>query len=422
MDEFERTEDLNPWHHREEFPDARQTALIPIAVLFGVACCAVPLSSGAGRLGRLPGVLLWLLLAVGLVLLNRRGKLGVWMAIGCSALLLSVRGWDVSLGVLVLATSVGAFSGAYLMSVTGKAWILLPICAAAGGVAYALLLSPWAVAVLFPVPAALLLGVSILREERRTTSVIYATGGVLLAFLTVAIWYFYNRFGAVRAEAVREAFAIWQDQTEQFFLGQYQTLRNALQPIREQAADAQSMETLDAIFSEASVREYVSELFALMPAFLLLLCGLPAFFAQKLLVGAYHSHHLTGVVSLESEVFEVGVPTAVLYGLAFLFTCFGSATTNLFFAVCENVCYLLLPVMCLVGIRGVPVLYRRFSPGMRVFALVAGIGLLLCNFMTLLSLLAFYGVVMTLTGAWGRHLRRQDRFDSFDGPDDEGED
>ena len=415
MDEPRQNEDLNPWHHRAEFPGAKETLLIPTAALFFAACCAFPLSSvGYVRF------VLWALLAFGALLLTRRRMAGAWMAIACSAALLPVFGWDASLGVLVMAAAIGLYTGAYLLTVTGKPWLPLLVSIGAAGVAFAIARNPWTAALaFFPIPAVFLLGVAVLREERRTTSVVYAAAGLAVSFAAVILRYFYHRFGTVSVAAVKEAVAIWQMQTSENLAAQYQTLLDSFRLLQQQPGGAQSLSTLESLLSKESAYAYAAELFVLLPAVLLLLCMIPAFFGQKLLVAAYNSNHLAGTVSLGSEIFEVGVPTAILYGLSFIIICFAPSATNLFFAAVENLFYLLLPALCVVGARALPVAYRRFSPGGRVLFWVAGAAILLCNFTTAFSMLALFGTVTTLTAAWVRVLRnRTDDPDDPDGSDD----
>ena len=113
------------------------------------------------------------------------------------------------------------------------------------------------------------------------------------------------------------------------------------------------------------------------------------------------------MVGLESEIFAVGLFTAILWLFTFLLSLFGTPTTNLFFATTENVRYLLLPVMMVAGIGSVKQWHLRASAGSRTFIWIAGAALLCCSPSTLLSLLGLFGAYGTIMQAIRRALLRK---------------
>lgn len=399
MNRKTETPDLNPWHSRENFPDARELNLLPAAALFALACLSFPLSAL-----RVAPYVLWPLLAVGILYLTRKWKVSAPATLLFTALLLPVPVWGASLGFLLLAASAGAFAGAYLFTVTARPYWPAAISVLAFAVAFAVTRNAvTALLAAAPLPAALLIGIATLRDERRTVAIIYGIAGFLLPLLAAAGWFCAQR-GGLRAETILSITGGWKERTVAELTEWYERM---LAVLRANEANAGTADRIEQTLGGGAIGTYVDSLFNLIPAFLMILCEIPAFFGQKLLMAAYVSNRLGRVVGLGNEFFGVGLFTAVLWSVTFLLSFFGTPASNRFFAVTENLRYLLLPALCVVGARTVFVLYLCAKGGSRALFWLAGVALFCCSPATALSALAFFGVYDTVARALRRAAGRR---------------
>lgn len=401
MDEETKTVDLNPWHDRKDFPNWQKTRLIPMAILFLLSCLSFSLSA----VWLVPFLLApFLVGGMGWLTWKRRG--GFWLTFIFAAILSFVFVWGASIGLLVLAASVGIFSGAYLFTVQGRPYLPIAGAGVAFGISLAitrnLMTASLSLALL---PAAFLLGFAVLFGERRLASITLATVGLVLSLSVAMGWYVIRQEGALNASAILSVATHWKANLNAFLTAQYEAARLMLpNGTGEENTTAALFEQM---FSPETIKTYSDSIFNLLPAFFIIICEIPAFLAQKLLTAAYTTNRLDRVVGLESEIFAVGLPTAILWLIVFLLSFFGTPTTNLFFAVTENLRYLLLPVVMIAGIGSVKQLYLRATASSRTFILIMGVALLCCSPSTMLSLLGLFGAYETIVRAVRRALLRK---------------
>lgn len=414
-EEKSKTVDPNPWHERKDFPSWQQTRLIPASFLFLCSCLSFPLSAVRFAPFLLAPVLIG---GMGWLTWKRRG--GFWLTLALSAILYSVPVWGASLGFLILAASVGVFSGAYLFTVQGRPYLPIVGAAVAFAVSWAITGNPITACLsFFPIPAVFLLGFGVLFGERRLASIALATIGLVLPLCGVAVWYVIHREGTFNASAILSLTTRWKASMNASLTEQYES---ALVMLPKSTGDTGSTASvLGQMFSPQTIKTYTDSVFNLVPAFLIVVCEIPAFLAQKLLTSAYTTNRLGRVVGLESEIFAVGLFTAILWLITFLLSFFGTPTTNLFFAATENVRYLLLPVVLVAGIVAVKHWYLRANAGSRVFLGIMGAALLCCSLSTLLSLLGLFGTYATIMQAVRRALLRKIE-GQFHGDDDDQND
>ncbi|MBQ3639555.1 MAG: hypothetical protein II955_03450 [Clostridia bacterium] len=394
--------DRNPWSDRSEFPSNRDVRLYPMAVLFAVACLAFPLS--AVRIAPYP---IAALLIGGMGWLTWKHRGGFWLTLAVAAVLAPVPAFGASLGFLVLAASVGVCSGAYLFTVQGRPYLPVAGSALAFAISFAVTgNAATASLAVFLLPAALLLGGAVLLGERRVTLVTVAAAGLAVALAGGVVWFVVRRGGAFTAQAILAIINDWKASLIAFLTEQYAA---ALSTFRATAGTANAAPTamLEQMFSAAAIKTYADSIFNLAPAFLIILCEIPAFLGQKLLNAAYATNRLGHAVGLESEFFAVGVPTAVIWLFTFLLSFFGTPTSNLFFAVTENLRYLLLPVVFVAGVRTVYLLYRRVRAGAKTLFWLTGIAILCCSPASAVSLFGLFGAYDTIMRSVRRSLARK---------------
>ena len=411
MDEEKaKTVDPNPWHERKDFPNWRETRLIPAAVLFLLSCLSFPLSAV-----RFAPILIAPFLIGGMGWLTWKRHGGFLLTLAFAAILYSVPVWGASFGFLILAASVGVFSGAYLFTVQGRPYLPLAGAAIAFAVSWAITKNPITACLSFlPIPAAFLLGFGVLFGERRLASIAFATVGLFLPLGAVAVWYVIHQEGAFNASAILSITTRWKESLNAFLTEHPKVVRWILP---KSASDAGTTATvLGQAVSPAAIKT-----FNLIPAILIVVCEIPAFLAQKLLTSAYTTNRLGRVVGLESEIFAVGLFTVILWLFTFLLSLFGTPTANLFFATIENVHYLLLPVVIVPGIGSVKQWYLHASVSSRMFLGIMGAALLRYSPLTMLSLLGLFGAYGAIMQAIRRALLRKIQGQFRGGDDQNGE-
>ena len=361
---------------------------IGAAVLFVIAAASVPLA--AFSYAPIP---LAVLMAAGLFFLSRKMKDAVLLTLLAAALASPVFLWGASLGFLWLAAATSAFAGAYLLTFlpTRLRWIPVPLAAAAFGIAAAVLRAPLTAMLAFLVlPAAYILWGMTEYEETRCFTV--AVTACMFLFPVVYVWLlYYFAFPGhpdLTVENMTALVAGWRERATAEAVGQ---ARQVLDGMRATAGESTAA-TFEKLLGESAVADYVNTFFNLLPAVLAVACEIPAFLAQRLLISGYVTAAYPEGVATRRVVFRPRILTAVLYAAALFISLFGTALTNRFFAVVENLRLILMPAFCVAGVRAVAGLYLRSGRSARALWWIGGISLVCCSFPLALGLLSALGV------------------------------
>ena len=396
----------NPWRERDRLPKTHPFLASSFFALFLLASAAIPLADRPAF-----AIALWLMLATGGIALTVRGISGGILAAIISLPLLAVPVWGAPLGLLFLAAVTGIMAGSWLFTTMRSPALPLIGAVLAGAIAFAVTRDyRLALLSLSLLPAVFLLGLATLICERRPVAVIYAAGGLLLSFLVAAVWYLSVRCGTLSRDAILDLLDLWRQRAVDDLLAGRDELLRLLRETAT-AANAEQVSSLEALFHERFSAELLQEVvagyFLLLPAGILVLCEVSAFFAQKMLNAAYATHGWRRVLIPETEFFTVGVPTAVLYTVAFFITLFGSATDNLFFAAMENLMLVLMPALCLAGGRFLLRFLLGSQTGMRLLIVLASLAMICLNVLSALYLLAMLGAYDVVRGAVMRYLQKK---------------
>ncbi len=402
MEQIKEPADLNPWHERKDFPGVRETNLIPATVLLALSCLSLSLSAEP--------IVPWILgviLALGALYLTRKRFFGTVLLFAVAGFLLPETAWGASVGLLLLAMTAGIFLTAYLLTVTGRPYLSLIVSALMFAASWIVTRSPATASLSFlPVLPGLLLGLATLLQERRTVAVAYGIVGCLVPLTGVVIWYL-STTGGLSSEHLQALIGGWKEQTYATWTEQAEVM---LKAVRMTVTNSTQLSALDQMLGEETIRTYVNSVFNLMPALILIVCEFCAFFGQKMLTSAYLSNNLKRVVGLENEFFGVGLVTALVWAFSLVMSFFGTPTSNLFFAVTENIRYFLLAPLCIVGVRAFLLTFFRRRGGPSPFFGVLWLALLCCSPDSALSLLALFGVYETIGSAVKRAIDRKKQY------------
>ena len=216
--------------------------------------------------------------------------------------------------------------------------------------------------------------------------------------------------------------------------GTRQTLIESMQYIRDEfilymqealtaegAAEAEITRTLDSLretMSDAVITEVIGVLYTILPALATMLLSVVSFEAQLLLSHFYFYRGYRAVLTPDATVFTMSVPSAVIYLITFLCTAFVGVGT-LIGAAMQNLCLMLVPGLCVIGVGAILGMLRTSKGGARVFILLLSIAAICCAGFSALYFLALWGAYTTVLGALGRHMMKKLHDNNHSGGADE---
>ncbi len=407
-----------PWRERDKLPRPRPSDLL----LSGGAVLVSSLSVLFATNEQVSFFSLLLLCGFG-VLGMRRGKDLLLLLLGALAASLfvgSLSGASVFLGLVI-----GTGSLAFLFTVTARPYAaILPIAVAVGayfaqGDLMAALLS------LAILPAGALLAAATLTHQRRTTAICFSIGGLLISLGAILALLLFRacgtlELGAITAyleelrEILSETLILIRDE---FLVYMQEAL------VAEGAAEAEITSTLESLrqtMSDEVITEVLSLFYSILPALAVVLCAVISFEAQLLLSHYYFYRGWRMVLTSDSTVFNMSIPAAVLYLVSFLCTVFFGAT-SIFGAAMQNLCLMLLPGFCVVGVGAVLGMLHSSRGGARVFLLITCCAAFCCAGFSLLYFVALWGAYTAILSALGKHMmeKLRGKGDGKDGEDGE---
>ncbi len=416
----------NPWKQFASLPKPDLKSLGIAGALFALGSLALPLSFFRPWIA----AVLWVVLLFGGFWLTRRISSGARLTLATSVLAFLFSYFDPSLGAVAAALSMGLLGGAFLQTITRKFWIPVLLAAAAAGAAYAVT-QDWMLALtaLILLPAVLLLSVATNMGEYRTTAVCYALGGFLLAVVVLFLVWVWRTSGTVSLNAVRNLLDSWQNQVIQSQVALREdyiaSIRQMIQDNPSWSADQISyaqtiINGISQTLSDEVITDSVARVFNLFPAFVCVLCAIPAFLGQKMLTAAYVSQGMSRVVTPESEFFTMSVPAAVLYIVSMLVTLLFSSSFSVPVTVVSNLCIILLPGFLVLGVRSFVTRFSALRGNIRGVLIVLILVMLCCMSYNAFLLIALYGAYERILLAVRRRLlgklRNHDDSDDSSGP------
>ena len=380
----------NVWAKRANFP-AVSRVYLTVAVLVCFFCAvSIPFYASEG----------WALVALAVLF-----ALAAWMVRAPFPLILllvsvfAAIGLGIRLGVgaLFLELVVGGAAFAFLFTVLRQRYLAVLPLGAAAVVAALLLDDPRACVLCFAfLPAALLLAAATLFAKRRTVAICFAAGGFLLTLVTVLALLVYRAHGALNAETLLQF-------VEDAWRGLYEmNLQIQEQLLAGMPAEDEAVKQMQELLEKARTEEAISAGFAafsnLLPAYAVIVCSILAFEAQALLNAFYATAGLHCVLDRNARLFTVSLSASVLYALSFLLMLF-LPTSGMASAVVQNLCLILLPGLCVLGVIRLRAILFNLQGGARIALLAVVVLLISLAADSALFLLAMWGAYSNLATA-----------------------
>ena len=379
----------NPWSDRELIPKVAPRHIVLAVIACFVCALCLPLCANEWiALGVLAVLFAYVAVAV-------RSPIAVTLVLVTAVAAVIVSGGSFTVGAIFLSIAVGAATCAYLITVVRLPYLVLLLPFAAGMLAFLLgsdiLVCLLSLAVL---PAAALLSIATVKGSDRTTAICYTIAGLLVSLVAVLLILVYQEYGHVG----RSAIVGYVDALRNGTLQTLVLLRNELLATMSQAVqDAATKEAYDSLavmMSDETLSDLVSIVFNILPAMAVVLCSIVAYEAQGMLNAVYYNTGLRQVVTPASRIFTMSVTAAAIYLLTFILSLV-IPSSSIISAAVQNICLMLLPGFCVLGIQSAFVSLAQAKGGMRVFLLIF-FGSMLC---------CYTGGVLYIVAMWGAYGR-----------------
>ncbi len=403
---------VSPWQRRGELPRIAPGRLVGAAAV-GVLCAlslgALPLFSNL-----LPMLLLVVLSAYVVISVRHPGTVA-FLLIAVFAVSLFA-GYLITAYLLALVVGIGSLS--WLITVTKKGYLFLLLPPVAALALLILTGDPLLSArVLLPLPAGALMAYATCREKGRTTVVVYAQLGLLLSLVIAAMCVVYQMTGAVTPTAISTVLETLRASSLEGLIALREEVIGLLQGSLSNASGedpAELVQSLQTSFNDTFLGQLVSLAFNLAPGIAAMLCGVVAFLSQMYLCGAYYACGWRRVLTPSSCTFTMSVSAAVIYFIGFLFVLFDSSG-SMPAVVMENLCLVLLPGLCVIGVASFRYRLHASKGGTKVFWAVILFLLVCCSGASAFFLLGLWGsntvVMQAINKRLRKHVEGEDRGD-----------
>lgn len=395
----------NPWDDRAGLPRLQNGNL-------ALALIALFLSSmGIGCVGNetVAIVLLPLLIFYTVTVTRAPGVTFTLLALSLVASLFTV---SLSGAAVTLSVIVGTGTLAFLLSARKMPYLTLLVPLLGGGLSF-LLTGSWASALLslFFLPAGALLSYATCAQRGRTSSIIWAQGGLLISLIAIVACGVYATQGSLSAASISAAL----EGVRYAVLDLVNTVKTELLAELSVAAqgfsEAEIKELTDALnvaLGESTVNHLISQIYGILPGIAVALCGILAYQAQLFLNLTYLKNGWKQVVTPVTCVFTMSVTSAILYLLGFtVLLLFGSY--SLFVVAMQNVCIMLLPGFCVLGTWNLRFQIKAARGGGKVFWILLIAFACCCAGPSVLYIVAILGASSVILGALHRKMQEKNK-------------
>lgn len=379
----------NVWAHKEALPHVSVKWQIAAAIVCFLCALAIPFCSSF-----FVSLAVMVLLSVYTAIASR-SPWAVFLLL-VTAFSASFFTLNLSVGAVVMSVIVGVAVCAFLLTTLKRAYfVCLPFLLACGITFLLRFDYRPALLPLVVLPAALLVAVATVKAKGKTSSVCFATAGLLLSVVAIVGVLIWQQYGSLGQNAIAEYFGGLRDG----FIRDLLSVRDELLEIAGQDGSEQAQllqQQISKLMSDDTVTDMIAQLFNILPALVVMLCSVLAYEAHALLNSFYRSSGLQCVLTREACVLTISPTAAVIYAVTFILVLVLPSST-VFSATVQNLCLILMPGLCLVGVRGLFTALSKARGGMRVFFIFALAFLFCCYAGGVLYILAMWGAYYTIT-------------------------
>ena len=379
----------NPWSDRESLPTVAPRHILLAAIACLVCALCLPLCANEWiALGALAVLFAYVAIAV-------RSPVAVTLVLVTAVAAVIVGGGSFTYGAIFLSLAVGTATCSYLATVVRLPFLALILPIVAGAVAFLLgadiLVCLLSLAFL---PAATLLAVATRKGCDRTTAICYTIAGLLVSLVAVLLILVYQEYGHIGRNAIVGYVDTLRNGTLQTLVLLREELLASTSQAVQDAATKEAYDSLAVMMSDETLSELVSIVFNVLPAMAVALCSIVAYEAQGMLNTLYYNTGLRSVVTPASRIFSMSVTAAVIYLLTFILSLV-IPSSSIVSAAVQNICLMLLPGFCVLGVQSAFVSLAQAKGGMRVFLLLF-FGSMLC---------CYTGGALYIVATWGAYGR-----------------
>ncbi len=383
----------NPWKNKESIPYPKFVRLLPAALVYVLAALTLVFFYIEGF-----AIAAFVGLCVGIIYLVRMPRMVIPVLL-CGFIPV-VLAQSFSVGALVLGVIAGTASGALLFTSLQNPWRSLLLPAVVWTVAYVITRDgALSCLTLLTLPASAALTVATLRGERRTSAVCYTLGGFLLAILALLAVYFTQTYGSID----RDVIILHFENQRAWIVDMIVAVRDEMIAMLAEQGQGDVVTALQTYMSREMLTELVAMLYNVLPAIVIVVCSIAAYFSQTLLVSSYFTLGMKQMLTPLTLTFTMSLTSSILYLVTFFFSSFIPAG-GMFAAVMQNFSIILTPGLFLVGYAAFAFrvhMAKGMSKFLYIFLIVA---ILLFSPWMIFSLLAFFGALSIILASIGAHM------------------
>ena len=308
-------------------------------------------------------------------------------------------------GAATLALILGAGTLAWLfMTLPKYKWAPIALLAVAYVLGFLVTSSPISPLLAFAfLPAAALMAWAHARDLGRTSTVLHTVLGFLLTTLTALCILLWQTYGSVNYDVLTR----FVNELKQTFVTIGTEVGKMLwESVESTSAQttlpAASMEKLQeayaAAFSESNLRTVADLLIGLAPALVTVPALIVSYLSDMVLLRKYYNTEWRSLMTPAACSLTVGPATGVVYFVCFLIFMFANKTTVFTMAI-SNMCFILMPGLCLTGVNVILLNIRRARGWMGVASILFLIVAVCCMGVSSFYFLALWGAYAAISAA-----------------------
>ena len=308
-------------------------------------------------------------------------------------------------GTAILALILGAGVLAWLFMILPKCkWAPVLLLAIAYGLGFLVTSNPISPLLSFAfLPIAALMAWAHARDLGRTQTVLHALLGAILSILTALCVILWRKYGSINYDVLMR---FVNDLKELFVTIGTEVGKMLWESVESAAAQttlpAESMQKLQEmyaeVFGESNLRATADLTMGLAPAIITVPAIIISYLANVVLLRKYYNTEWRSLMTPASCSLTIGPATGVIYFVCFLIFMFANKTTVFTLAI-TNMCFILMPGLCLTGVNVILLNARRARGWRGVAHILLLVAAVCCLGVTSIYFVALWGAYAAISVA-----------------------